>query len=356
MSQLVKLKSAVQPHGLLKSAVTGITSQQHSQPRTAVARPGAVATPTRRWMSASASPAASSAPIAAAAASSQSHSSSSASSSVASSLFLGLLGVLGGGAFLVQTASTAHAEAPTEAAGALPVIDVSATTTAAPTKKAGKKAKGRKTKRKILEYPGKFNKLHSSADQLVNVPVNQGLRAQIPLSAFAHDPMADKSVVLIPIFELGGPNGPSAQFVVQSSLGRKHGFEAYMDVAGNSTGHYKYTTDFGMAIKPAFQMTPHGNGMSVDLDYKGREFAVAAQLSSQGEATASFNQSLTSDLVGGVELNYIAMTQTNLNGGLKYTTPEKDETYAVSKKGGKYTIRSADHQTERTTTADTWLL
>jgi hypothetical protein len=359
MSQLVKLKAAVQPHGILKSAVSGLTAQhsQQQQRTSAVHRQAAVAMPARRWIATAATThaaVASPMPSVAAATASQSHSSnssssSSSSSSTATSFFLGLLGLVGGGVLFAQTTSTVHADSASSLP-ALPLIDVSspAASSSSPSEggsangKASKKKgkSGRKAKRKLLEYPGKFNKLHSTADQLVNVPVNQGLRAQIPLSAFAHDPMADKSIVLIPIFELGGPNGPQAQLVVQSSLGRKHGFEAYLDVGGNSTGHYKYTTDFGMSVKPAFQMTPHGNMMSIDVDYKGREFAATGQLSSQGEATISFNQSLTNNLVGGIELNYIAMTQTNLNGGLKFTTPEKDETYAVSKKGGKYTLRS----------------
>lgn len=250
----------------------------------------------------------------------------------------GLLGATVGG-LLLNTTEVAHAEA------ALPAINVdNDANNAQPTKK---KAGGRKKQkqRKLLEYPGKLGKIHQSAEQVVNVPVGQAMRIQLQLSAYPHDPHADKSVLLIPMFELGGQQGPVAQLVAMTSLGRSQTLEGYCDSMGNVTGHYKYLWDSGFSVKPSFQMTGNGNMFVIDADWKGREQAITLTLPASGEITSTYNQALTPNLVGGVELHYIPMHSTILNGGMKYTSSDKIEQFAVSKKDAKYTARSAQQPT-----------
>lgn len=346
MSQLVKLKAAVHPHALLAHTSAGLVGQQHRYQTTVTAAAPAPARATannamvaRRWMStgmAKSSSSVGSSLAAAAAAASNSQSTASAASP-SSSILLGLVGLAVVGGCVIASTEVALAEGAV-VADALPTIDLttpaaSSTVVAAPQKKKGKK---RSSKRKQLEYPGKFGKLHAAADAIVQVPVGPGVRIQFPIGVFAPEQHPDKTCAVIPIFEIGGPNPPSMQFVVQTNLGRKHSLESYMDTMGNSTGHYKYLTEFGLSVKPSFQITGNGSMVGIDLDHKGREHAATLSIGTHGEVTASYNQSLTPQLIGGVELHYLAMMAAHLNGGVKYTTADKREVFAVTKKDGKY--------------------
>ena len=346
MSQLVKLKASLPTHLIrpttLASAILG-----HNQPTTNGQQRSANSI-NRRGLTTNAHKAQQQHNTITHAASSQSHSSSSSSSSSSftSSLLFGLLGLGAvGGAFLANQ-ETVHAEAASDPL-ALPAInldsDASVSSVGVTTTK--KKSGGRKKtkQRKQLDYPGKLAKLHQFNEQLVEVRVGQGFRFQLQASAYPHDPLADKTVVLIPICELGGPQGPLMQWIASTSLGRKHSFEGYSDSAGNSSGHYKYTSDAGFSIKPSFQLSAHGNVAVLDMDYKRKEQAYTLNVNTTGDITTTFNQSLTPNLVGGVELHFAPMGFVHLNGGAKYTTADKVEQYVFTKKDAKMMARLVEH-------------
>lgn len=337
MSQLAKLKSAVAPSG---SALLASRLHSLSAPRLA---------PQRAQHLPATAAASSSRPISTAAAAKHAPSSfpsdvapaaSSSSSSSGSPSALWLLGLAGAGGLLLSLGSGhMEAEAASSAPADLPVISLEAPARDASDAGKRKKKKKKRTRgaRRQLPYPGKFGNLHRDAQGLMQPQISQGLKVQLPVGAFPHDPQADKSVTFIPILEMGGPNGAIGQMVVQTNLGRQHQLESYADTAGNAQGSYKYTADSGLSIKPSAQVTQHGNGAAIELDYKMREAALAASLSSGLEFTASYNQSLTPTLVGGLEFHAALMQFAFLNGGLKYMTPDQQQQLALSKRDSKWT-------------------
>jgi len=256
-----------------------------------------------------------------------------------------------GGLPMLGSDSTVHAEAgvdlPTVPLGGMAAGSAEGAPVSGGEKK--KKKKKRAGVRKPLAYPGKLGNLSRDASSVVQVQTSQGMRMQFPLSAFTQMQQQDKSCMFVPVLEMGGPNGSSAQLVIHTHLGRSHKLEAVVDTASNVIGSYKYAADNGFSIKPTVQVTPNGNGFSIDMDYKGKEFALAATIAQMQEFVVSYCRSLTPTIAAGVEVHYAMGAFTNLNGAARYTSTDGAQQFIVSKKDAKYTATSVTHTAHTST-------
>lgn len=354
MSQVGKLKAPAttlllaQTHAAVGSSSGAIVHQRRlmhqaapvRQINTQMVRPSASVASMQRWFTSNAKQQAAAATEMPAPASAA----SAASSSSSSGALLAALLAGAGGLLMLGSDSTVHAEAavdmPTVPLGGM--AEAGAPATGADKKKKKKKRAG---VRKPLAYPGKLGNLSRDASSVVQVATAQGMRVQFPLSAYSQMQDQGKAVMFIPVLEMGGPNGSSAQLVIHTHLGRSHKLEAVVDTASNVIGSYKYAADNGFSIKPTVQATPNGNGFSVDLDYKGKEFALAATVMQMQEFFANYCRSLTPTIAAGVEVHYAMGAFTNLNGAARYTSTDGAQQFIVSKKDAKYTATSVTHTT-----------
>lgn len=356
MSQVGKLKAPAtlllaQTHAVgSSSAIVQQRRFMHSaapvrQINTQMVRPSAGMM--QRWFTSNAKQQAAAATEMAAPASAASASSSSSSPA----LMIAALLAGAGGLLMLGSDSTVHAEAgvdlPTVPLGGMAAGSAQGAPVSGGEKK--KKKKKRAGVRKPLAYPGKLGNLSRDASSVVQVQTSQGMRMQFPLSAFTQMQQQDKSCMFVPVLEMGGPNGSSAQLVIHTHLGRSHKLEAVVDTASNVIGSYKYAADNGFSIKPTVQVTPNGNGFSIDMDYKGKEFALAATIAQMQEFVVSYCRSLTPTIAAGVEVHYAMGAFTNLNGAARYTSTDGAQQFIVSKKDAKYTATSVTHKhTQRT--------
>ena len=133
--------------------------------------------------------------------------------------------------------------------------------------------------RPSLPNPGKFDHTHREASNLTNSQAFGGGRIQLGLPLFAPDAITglepDKQVVLIPVVQ-AGEGGGHGMLNVRTSLGHRHAMEGMIDTQWNIVGEYKYI-HAPWVIKPSFRsITQQGDDVSLEVDYRGREFVAQA--------------------------------------------------------------------------------
>ena len=113
----------------------------------------------------------------------------------------------------------------------------------------------------------------------------------------------DKQVLLIPVVQ-AGEGGGHGMLNVRTHLGHRHVMEGMIDTQWNVVGEYKYI-HAPWVIKPSFRsITQQGDDLSLEVDYKGKEFMAQMLLGSNAqEYVLSYLRTVHRNLALGVQLH-----------------------------------------------------
>ena len=282
--------------------------------------------------------------------------SSSSSSSFFSSTFAGISAIVvaTGAAIIALTSDEAEAAAATETTttttttvippGPPPLILPTITPGPLPTSSRPAAASSpylSSPPRAPLPNPGKFDHTHRESSNLTNSQAFSGGRLQLGLPLFTADAITglepDKQVVFIPVVQ-AGEGGGHGMLNVRTSLGHRHLMEAMVDTQWNVVGEYKYM-HAPWVIKPTFRsITQQGDDMSLEVDYKGREFVAQALLGSNAqEYVFSHLRSVHRNLALGVQLHALLGQVAFLNFTGRYNNGQGD-VLSVSRKNAMYML------------------
>ena len=147
----------------------------------------------------------------------------------------------------------------------------------------------------------------------------------------------DKQVVFIPVVQ-AGEGGGHGMLSVRTSLGHRHMMEGMIDTQWNVVGDYKYM-HAPWVIKPTFRsITQQGDDISLEVDYKGKEFVAQALLGSNAqEYVLSYLRSVHQNLALGVQLHALLGQVAFLNFTGRYNNHQGD-LFSISRKNAMYLL------------------
>ena len=195
--------------------------------------------------------------------------------------------------------------------------------------------------RPSLPNPGKFDHTHRESSNLTNSQSFSGGRLQLGIPMFTPDPMtgieADKQVVFIPVVQ-AGEGGGHGMLNVRTTLGHRHLLTGMIDTQWNVVGEYKYM-HAPWVIKPTFRsITQQGDDLSLEVDYKGKEFVAQVMLGSNAqEYVFSYLRSVHRNVALGVQLHALLGQAAFLNFTGRYNNQQGD-LFSLSRKNAMYLL------------------
>lgn len=249
----------------------------------------------------------------------------------------------------LSTAATLAEGAPPAADAAATNAPFDASTAADTTTTAPKKRRRRKkkvaTQAAALPYPGKFESLGASANEVLQLDLFQGTRFEYNLAPVA--PTQGKQFFMTHCVAMGmpptqeNPHGASYEFCTHVSLERTF-LLARIGTTGRLQGRYHQEWTDALSSRVIFDLSPDiaQSQLVCDLDYKTSDSAMQVKFGSM--YAASYLQSITDTIALGCETMYVPMQQRT---ALKLAAQHKtdDDAFTVSYVPGASVTASYAH-------------